>query len=68
MMPTDIKGDQKCMFRTEQIRRTMTCGVTDQVGVNNETASANSQTEKVRGKPYSLDSRDIHVGAEAAEA
>ena len=56
------------MFRTEQIRRTMTCGVTDQVGVNNETASANSQTEKVRGKPYSLDSRDIHVGAEVAEA
>jgi hypothetical protein len=56
------------MFRTEQIRSTMTCGVTDQVRVNNETASANSQTEKVRGKPYSLHSRDLHVGAKAAEA
>ena len=46
----------------------MAFGVTNQVRVNNETVSANSLTEKVQGKIYSLDSRDIHVGAEAAGA
>ena len=34
----------------------------------NEPASPNWQTEKVRDKPYALDSRDVNVGAEAAGA
>ena len=68
MMPTDIIQDQTCMFRTEQVWSTVTCGVTDHARVNNEPASVNWQTEKLRGKSYSLDSRDNHAGAEAAGA
>jgi hypothetical protein len=73
MMPTDITGDQTCMFRTEQIWSTMTCGVTDKASVSPETAWTNWQTEKlpvpgVGGKPYSLVTGDLHFAVEEAGA
>jgi hypothetical protein len=68
MILIDITGDQTCMFRTEKLWSTVTCGITVQAMVNNQTASAYLQTKKLRGKPYSLDSRDIHAGSEAAVA